>query len=34
VEPWLDLLPLMGLGVVGSVHCMGMCGGFALAVVG
>ena len=26
------LLPLLVLGVLGSVHCVGMCGGFAVAV--
>lgn len=27
-----DLIPIILIGLLGSVHCMGMCGGFALAV--
>ncbi len=28
----LELLPFLVLGLVGSLHCIGMCGGFAVAV--
>ena len=29
---WVDLAPFVVLGLVGSLHCVGMCGGFAIAV--
>jgi len=29
---WTELLPFVALGLLGSLHCAGMCGGFALAV--
>ena len=29
---WSDLLPFLVLGLLGSLHCVGMCGGFAIAV--
>ena len=29
-----DLLPFAALGLFGSLHCAGMCGGFAVAVAG
>jgi hypothetical protein len=29
---WIDLVTVAGLGLAGSGHCIGMCGGFALAV--
>jgi sulfite exporter TauE/SafE len=29
---WADLLPFVLLGLFGSLHCAGMCGGFALSV--
>ena len=32
MEALLDILPLLALGFLGSLHCVGMCGGFAVAV--
>jgi sulfite exporter TauE/SafE len=32
VPLWPELAPFVLLGLVGSLHCTGMCGGFALAV--
>ncbi len=29
---WLDIVSLFFLGLLGSGHCVGMCGGFALAI--
>ena len=31
---WSQLVPFLALGFLGSLHCAGMCGGFALAVAG
>lgn len=31
---WADVLPFVLLGAVGSLHCVGMCGGFAIAAAG
>lgn len=31
---WPELVPFVTLGLLGSLHCAGMCGGFALAVAG
>ncbi len=31
---WAELLPFLALGLLGSLHCAGMCGGFALLVAG
>lgn len=29
---WVEVWPLVVLGFLGSLHCIGMCGGFAIAV--
>jgi hypothetical protein len=31
---WVDLLPFLVLGAAGSLHCIGMCGVFAIAAAG
>ncbi len=31
---WAELTPFLALGLLGSLHCAGMCGGFALAAAG
>ncbi|PRP96596.1 hypothetical protein ENSA5_36720 [Enhygromyxa salina] len=32
--PWLALAAVLGASLVGSLHCVGMCGGFVTAVSG
>ena len=34
MSAWTELAPFVVLGSLGSLHCAGMCGGFALAVTG
>ena len=34
IPSWPSLLPFLLLGLLGSLHCAGMCGGFALAAAG